>query len=73
MGQILSFPPRLAGDRPSAARACPRCGAELWTIYADGRVLCGDCEAPFPLRPGSAEVPPPGPIADFSGGRGPDS
>jgi hypothetical protein len=40
---------------PNALVRCARCGADLWHLFADGRVRCADCEEECPLRtvPGS--------------------
>jgi hypothetical protein len=35
---------------PNAPYGCTRCGAELWNLFADGRVRCADCEQECPLR-----------------------
>ena len=49
MGQVIEFRPA----RPPARQAhygCARCGADLWNLFADGRVRCADCEQECPLR-----------------------
>lgn len=49
MGQVIEFRP----SRAPASRAlygCARCGADLWNLFADGRVRCADCEQECPLR-----------------------
>lgn len=52
MGQVVDFRAARA-PRTRASQAlyrCARCGADLWNILADGRILCADCEQECPLR-----------------------
>ena len=29
---------------PNVLYRCARCGADLWNLFADGRLRCADCE-----------------------------
>lgn len=52
MGRVIKFstPRPERGQLPQVLYRCTRCGADLWNLFADGRVRCGDCEQECPLR-----------------------
>lgn len=60
MGQVIELRRRgpLREPARNALVRCARCGADLWSLLADGRVRCADCEEECPLRtvPGSARA-----------------
>ena len=52
MGQVIELRPPQKDRRPSSQTIyrCARCGADLWTLLADGQVRCADCEQECPFR-----------------------
>lgn len=50
MGQVIDFWTAREVKTPAPSYRCLRCGADLWTILADGSVRCADCEEECPLR-----------------------
>lgn len=52
MGKVIEFrAPRRPRQGPGEeTKRCPRCGADLWRIHANGKILCGDCEQAYPLH-----------------------
>ena len=52
MGQVIELrrARALREPAPNAMYRCARCGADLWNLFADGRVRCADCEEECPLR-----------------------
>lgn len=52
MGQVIELRRERALRMPAsnALYGCARCGADLWKLFADGRVRCADCEQECPLR-----------------------
>lgn len=52
MGQVIKFNTSrpVRGQLPRGMYRCTRCGADLWNLFADGRVCCADCEQECPLR-----------------------
>jgi hypothetical protein len=52
MGQVIELRRARAvrEPAPNTPYGCARCGADLWNLFADGRVRCADCEQECPLR-----------------------
>ena len=52
MGQVINFrvSRQPTGRQEKECKRCPRCGADLWRIQANGKIFCGDCEQAYPLR-----------------------